>query len=53
LGYAGHNLYRFHWQWFAAFQAIAVGCLRLRAAAHSYEASLNIPLGRAGYVTGY
>jgi O-antigen ligase len=30
LGFAGHNLYRFHWQWFAAFQAIAVSCLRTR-----------------------
>jgi O-antigen ligase len=29
-GVAGHNLYRFHWQWFAAFQAAAVNCLRLR-----------------------
>jgi O-antigen ligase len=31
LGFAGHNLYRYHWQWFGAFQAIAVCCLRVRA----------------------
>ena len=33
MGWAGHNLFRYNWQWFAAFQAIAVTCLRQRAAA--------------------
>jgi O-antigen ligase len=33
LGACGHNLYRFHWVWFAAFQAIALHCIRRRAAA--------------------
>jgi O-antigen ligase len=33
MGWGGHNLYRYNWQWFAAFQAIAVHCLRRRAAA--------------------
>jgi O-antigen ligase len=33
LGAAGHNLFRYNWQWFAAFSAIAVHCLRVRAAA--------------------
>ncbi len=28
LGWGGHTLYRYHWQWFAAFQAIAVHCVR-------------------------
>jgi O-antigen ligase len=29
-GYSDHNLYRYTWLWFGAFQAIAVGCLRDR-----------------------
>jgi O-antigen ligase len=33
MGWAGHNLYRYNWQWFAAFQAIALHCLRTRALA--------------------
>jgi O-antigen ligase len=35
-GYAGHNLYRYHWQWFAAFQAIALHCIRVRSEAANY-----------------
>jgi O-antigen ligase len=31
MGWAGHNLYRYNWQWFAAFGAIALHCLRKRA----------------------
>jgi O-antigen ligase len=31
MGWAGHNLYRYNWQWFAAFGAIALHCLRRRA----------------------
>jgi len=30
LGWAGHTLYRYNWWWFAAFQAIAVHCVRQR-----------------------
>ncbi len=30
MGFAGHNLYRYNWQWFAAFGAIALHCLRHR-----------------------
>jgi O-antigen ligase len=30
LGCAGHTLYRYNWRWFAAFQAIAVHCVRKR-----------------------
>ena len=33
LGACGHNLYRFHWVWFAAFQAVALHCTRRQAAA--------------------
>ncbi len=29
-GWAGHNLYRYNWTWLAAFQGIALHCLRLR-----------------------
>jgi O-antigen ligase len=28
LGWSGHTLYRYNWQWFAAFQAVAVHCVR-------------------------
>jgi O-antigen ligase len=31
LGLAGHNLYRYAWLWFAAFQAVALHCARVRA----------------------
>lgn len=30
MGWAGHNLFRYNWQWLAAFSAIAVCCLRKR-----------------------
>jgi hypothetical protein len=43
LGLGGHNLYRFHWQWFAAFQAIAVCCLRTRVATASNAAAYASP----------
>ncbi len=32
LGWSGHTLYRYNWQWFAAFQAIAVHCVRQKRA---------------------
>lgn len=32
MGWAGHNLYRYHWLWFTAFGAISVHCLRSRVA---------------------
>ena len=31
-GLSGHNLLRYQWVWFAAFQAVAVHCVRRRAA---------------------
>jgi O-antigen ligase len=31
MGCAGHNLFRYNWQWLAAFSAVAVYCLRKRA----------------------
>ncbi len=33
LGMAGHTLFRFYWVWFAAFQTVALHCVRRRAAA--------------------
>jgi O-antigen ligase len=30
VGWSGHSLYRYNWRWFAAFQAIAVHCVRKR-----------------------
>ncbi|HEY7158882.1 MAG TPA: O-antigen ligase family protein [Gemmataceae bacterium] len=35
LGWSGHTLYRYNWQWFAAFQAIAVHCVRQKAARYA------------------
>jgi O-antigen ligase len=37
LGWSGHTLYRYHWQWFAAFQAIAVHCVRRKRLASGAE----------------
>jgi hypothetical protein len=31
MGCGSHNLYRYTWMWFGAFQGIALHCLRLRA----------------------
>jgi O-antigen ligase len=30
MGFGGHNLYRYTWLWFGAFQAVALHCLRLQ-----------------------
>ncbi len=32
VGCAGHNLFRYHWYWFAAFQVVALHCIRRRYA---------------------
>jgi O-antigen ligase len=48
LGLAGHNLYRYIWIWLAAFQAIAVHCVRQRVAA---EAAAPMR-ARVAYVRG-
>ncbi len=32
MGWAGHNLFRYNWLWFAAFQAVALHCIRLNSA---------------------
>jgi O-antigen ligase len=41
MGAVGHNLFRYNWQWFAAFSAIALHCLRMRtAASQAYQYQL-------------
>jgi hypothetical protein len=40
-GWSDHNLYRYTWLWFGAFQAIAVNCMRERVArSHANQAGL-------------
>jgi O-antigen ligase len=48
LGWAGHNLYRYYWLWFAAFQMIALHCIRQKALA---LAPRTAP-ARPGFTTG-
>jgi O-antigen ligase len=43
MGWAGHNLLRYNWQWFAAFGAVAVHCLRLRCRAAEERAHSYVP----------
>jgi O-antigen ligase len=33
MGWAGHNLFRYNWQWLAAFSTVALACLRVRTTA--------------------
>jgi O-antigen ligase len=35
VGWSGHSLYRYNWRWFAAFQAVAVHCIRKRQQAEA------------------
>jgi O-antigen ligase len=36
MGLGSHNLYRYTWMWFGAFQAIALHCVRARAAEYAF-----------------
>lgn len=47
LGFAGHNLYRYTWLWFGAFQLIALDCLRQREAQRPEEQAEAIPASAA------
>jgi O-antigen ligase len=49
MGWAGHNLYRYNWLWFAAFQAVALHCIRLQAAAEPASRLAALPQ-RWGYL---
>jgi O-antigen ligase len=48
LGCAGHNLYRYQWQWFAAFQVIALHCLRTQPLAQVARTSPGYLVHRRG-----
>jgi O-antigen ligase len=54
MGFGSHNLYRYTWMWFGAFQGIALHCLRLRSrvpqelAHHDNEAEWQ-PAGVGGH----
>ena len=51
LGWSGHTLYRYNWQWFAAFQAIAVHCVRQKKnASAAWGAAAGA--GRLPYLMG-
>jgi O-antigen ligase len=46
LGCAGHNLYRYNWLWLAAFQAVALGCLRRQGGPAALPARTRRPPAR-------
>jgi len=50
-GLAGHNLYRYTWLWFGAFQAVALGCLTQQAAKLASREVVEPSLG-AGFAVG-
>jgi O-antigen ligase len=43
MGWAGHNLFRYNWQWLAAFSTVALACLRVRATAAESYATYALP----------
>ena len=50
MGLGAHNLYRYNWMWFGAFQAIALHCLvRQRAAAIDYHQELALEMPEAAF----
>jgi O-antigen ligase len=51
MGWAGHNLYRYNWQWLAAFQAVALHCIRSKAAVAA-TAGVRIRLPRLAWAAG-
>lgn len=44
MGWGGHNLYRYNWLWFGAFQAIAISCIRAPAASSDGEHLASLPI---------
>lgn len=44
MGWAGHNLFRYNWQWYAAFSVCSTYCLRQRllASSCSYQSSPSL-----------
>jgi O-antigen ligase len=53
MGAGGHNLYRYNWLWFGAFQVIALHCARSRVAARTAVVPVRVatppPPPRVGY----
>ena len=52
LGWSGHTLYRYNWQWFASFQAIAVYCVRRKILDSADESRPAGATGRLPYLMG-
>ena len=47
-GCAGHNLFRYHWYWYAGFQVVALHCIRRRyALADEAAEAIDPPLAAA------
>jgi O-antigen ligase len=51
MGWSGHNLFRYNWLWFAAFQAVALHCIRVRAAAYRSVPASGGLAWPAGYLS--
>jgi O-antigen ligase len=51
MGWAGHNLFRYNWLWFAAFQAIALHCIRSKAAMYRTAPATRGLAWPAGYLS--
>jgi O-antigen ligase len=49
MGWAGHNLFRYNWLWFATFSAISVHCLRSRHATQEQTEWQPVEQGRLGW----
>jgi O-antigen ligase len=52
MGCAGHSLFRYNWQWFAAFQALTVHCVRRKFADAASESVYDLPRLPANYAIG-
>jgi O-antigen ligase len=52
MGCAGHSLFRYNWQWFAAFQALTVHCVRRKFAAVSSPSLYALPRLAPRYAVG-
>jgi O-antigen ligase len=51
-GWAGHNLFRYNWQWFAAFSVVALACLRVRATTGDVSAYPSLPQPATARIAG-
>jgi O-antigen ligase len=52
LGWAGHNLYRYNWLWFASFQIVAVHCIRAKASSPGAGRRLPYLVGPRRHTAG-